>query len=53
LSPEDVESADVPWEAKTNNNDNTVKTNGTVDTPAPAKVGKTDDISKAFDDLFS
>jgi len=54
LSPDDVESADVPWEAKTNNNETTAKTNGTTDnTATPAKVGKTDDISKAFDDLFS
>ena len=50
LSPdgEGEEAGDLPWENKTNGTNNDAAT-----TKAPAKVGKTDDISKAFDDLFS
>ena len=50
LSPdgESQEAGDLPWENKTNGTNN-----DTATAKAPAKVGKTDDISKAFDDLFS
>ena len=49
LSPdgESEDTSDLPWENKTT--ETPAKTNTTEE----AKVGKTDDISKAFDDLFT
>jgi len=54
LSPdgESEDVGDLPWENKTTNNAATATTSATTTTEKP-KVGKTDDISKAFDDLFS
>ena len=51
MNPEDSseEASDLPWE---NKEKSTTTETGATTTEQP-KVGKTDDISKAFDDLFS
>ena len=53
LSPdgESEDVGDLPWENKTTTNAST--NSGPTTTTEKPKVGKTDDISKAFDELFS
>lgn len=53
LSPdgESEDVGDLPWENKTTTNTST--NSGPTTTTEKPKVGKTDDISKAFDELFS
>ncbi len=48
MNPEDSsdEADDLPWETNTTNDNKAA-------VASEPKVGKTDDISKAFDDLFT